>query len=34
MVEHFLAVAGFGLLCGLVARPVFGSHQSEKGRGK
>jgi hypothetical protein len=34
MVEHFFAVACFGLLGVLVARPVFGLPRSEKGRGK
>ena len=33
MVEHFFA-AGFGLRGVLVARPIFGLHPSEKGRGK
>jgi len=34
MVEHFFTVAGFGLLGVPAARPVFGLHRSEKGRGK
>lgn len=34
MVEHFFAVAGFGLLGVLVARLVFGLYRSEQGRGK
>jgi hypothetical protein len=34
MVEHFFAVAGFGLLGVPAARPVFSLHRSEKGRGK